>query len=104
MKINITLDVSDDLRRLMGTAPTCKKTHEGLAIREEVIHFVRAKLLTWEVIAEGFSIPAQVSEQEKADLMDAIAYLTAQGSGPTYIKRWIFKQRARRDFINAKLS
>jgi hypothetical protein len=104
MKINLTLEVSDDLRRLIGQGQGVVKTKEGLATHAWCHSFLVKRLAQWEVIAEGFSVPADITPQEKTDLMDAIAYLSAQGSDATYIKRWIFKQRARRDFLNARLS
>jgi hypothetical protein len=104
MKINLTLEVCDDLRRLMGTAPECAKTQDGLATREEVIHFLRAKLVVWSVLAEGFSLPSPITEHEKDEYESAITHLQACGWDSTQIKRWIFKQRARHDFLNAKLS
>jgi hypothetical protein len=103
MKINLTLDVSDDLRRLMGQAPECKKTRDGLAVREAVVRCVRAKVLAWSVMAEGFAVPAALTGDERDEYADAVSYLKALGWTDTQIKRWILKQRARHDYVNARL-
>ncbi len=105
MKINLTLEVSDDLRRLIGKVqgsgiPT---TQDGLATRLAVIEFIRSRLNVLDEAAAGFSVAVQPTEQELIEYEHAISYLKAGGMGETDIKRWIFKQRARRDFINTRL-
>jgi hypothetical protein len=103
MKINLTLDVSDDLRRVMGQAPECKKTRDGLAVREAVVRYVRAKVLTWSVRAEGFAVPAALTDAEMDGYDDAVSYLKALGLTDTQVKRWILKQRARHDYVKSRL-
>jgi hypothetical protein len=103
MKINLTFDVSDDLRRIMAQSPEAKITTGGLATRETVTALLQAKMLIWNEGATGFATPKAMTEEELQDYEDAVRYLKATGKTDIQIKRWIFKQRARRDFIDARL-
>lgn len=105
MKINLTLEVSDDLRRAIAKAQGTgmPSTQDGLATRWAVIEFIRSRLSILDEEAAGFSFALQPTKQELMEYEHAISYLKAGGMGETDIKRWIFKQRARHDFINAKL-
>lgn len=103
MKINLTLDVSDDLRRAIGTLTGLEVTQEGLATREAVIAYIRTHLAELNTAVEGFAFAIKPSADSLSDYEQAIEYLRAAGYGDTHIKRWIFKQQARRDLLDKKL-
>lgn len=87
----------------MGSAPECTKTRDGLATRDEVRHFLQAKLAVWSLAADGFAAPDPLTGPEMDEFDHAVAYLKASGLIDTQVKRWILKQRARRDYLNSRL-
>jgi hypothetical protein len=104
MKINLTLDIPDDLRRAIGKLVGAEITQEGLATRDTVLAFLNQRLSSMAIATEGFEFAQHLIDTELSGYEDAIAYLKAGGWDSTQIKRWVFKQRARRDFLDAKLS
>ncbi len=104
MKINLTLEISDDLRRVMGKLPNIKTNENGLAVRQHVVELIKSRVDEWNTDTKGFTIPEPITSDEMEDFKDAVDYMKAIGVSDTDIKRWIFKQRARRTSLNQLLA
>ncbi len=104
MLINVTFELTDEVRRVMACAPDVTMTLDGMITRDSAIQLIRNLISQWNLNARGFVAPKEVTVQELDDYKDAIEYWKALGQSDLQIKRWCFKQRARRDAMNKLLA
>lgn len=100
MKVRITLEVGDELRRAIARVqanepdPKRVRNQKGLATRTGVGRWVEEKVYKAENAAEYWLEPEKVSREDEAIARDAIAYLKAAGWEEERILRWLLGQRA----------
>jgi hypothetical protein len=98
MKINLTVQVSNSVRQLIGQVTIGKKTRDGLATRQQVIDFIRLRLGTLNDACGEWLRIRELTSEEKCDAADAIDYLKKCGKTDSEIRSWLLKQRARAEF------
>lgn len=108
MKINLTVEVSDEARRyiaallgemLKSGEPRVSRTTRGLARRADVRRYLQLHLQQLR-IDYSESRDQGLTVEERRDISDAIAYLRAQGKSDSQIRAWLLMQRARLHFSN----
>jgi hypothetical protein len=102
MRIRLTLELSDGLRRHVAQALALqypRKTRDGRAARRDCIAWLQRKLteanLDWnQVFPQG----PRLSELEQREAAEAVDYMRKAGRTDEQIRAWLLKQRARAAF------
>lgn len=95
MKIRLTLDISDHLRRAIARQHESPRLSDGKATRQAVLDWIARNVRAAETEAADWLPPEKVTEQEREEAAQAVRYLKAAGWSDTRITGWIITQRAR---------
>ena len=97
MKVEMTLEVSDEARQYIATLIEGDTIQSGIASREAVVSFFRTVAAnlneTSQLLPTG-----KLTEEEAKDAEDAITYLRKQGKSDGQIRAWLLLQKARFNF------
>jgi len=106
MKIRVTLDLSDSVRKWIAElTPGCAVAGDHLATRAVCTQFIHDfigrlqndgfRYYTEMVDARREIIFGRLRDEDVKDSNEAVEYLRAQGKSDAAIRQWLLKQRAR---------
>lgn len=102
MKIKITLEVSDAVRRYLGSqVPPERRTRKGVAVKSAAAGFLTAYIQgRLDTLSTGWHIlpPPKLTDVARREHHQAVSYLRALGKSDEQICAWILAQQARADF------
>lgn len=97
MKINLTVEVTNELRRAIARDyEHAVATLDGLATHASVKGWIDEQIHQCENAIESWIEPEHVTDEEKADAKQAIGYLRTAGWDDERIVHWLIAQRAYR--------
>lgn len=115
MKIRVTHELSDEVRKYIGQMmKDCPTAGDGLATRPACIGFLNQLIVAIHREQTDFTIKlnearrevyfGRLTDKDIADANEAVEYLRAQGKSDAGIRQWLIKQRARGAIQNEKLN
>ena len=105
MKVNLTLEIGDGLRRAIAKdVPQAKTTRNGRATRQVIIQYLQAQAMQasadWSKLFPRPDLPPIEAKEHGL----AVDYLRKLGRSDQQIREWLLIERARLHFPNVDIT